>query len=145
MEPTDNPPQQAAALGHQALSDSDAGLARVTEDLIDILITRGVIQFTDFPPAAQAKLLDRRHAMRFGRLYVHLNADQIASDGLRADRAFDVESLAQAFDWNIDSPTAFLDVDPKVIADTIWNRIVDRMGSVPTDTLAAAAARQTTK
>lgn len=47
-------------LSHQALADSDAGLARVTEDLIDILITRGVIQFTDFPPAAQAKLLERR-------------------------------------------------------------------------------------
>lgn len=45
--------------GH-ALAQSDAGLARVTEDLIDILINRGVIQFTDFPPAAQAKLLERR-------------------------------------------------------------------------------------
>ena len=45
---------------HHALAASDAGLARVTEDLIDILITRGVIQFTDFPPAAQAKLLERR-------------------------------------------------------------------------------------
>ncbi|GAB3191710.1 hypothetical protein [Hydrogenophaga aquatica] len=45
---------------HKALAESDAGLARVTEDLIDILITRGVIQFTDFPPAAQAKLLERR-------------------------------------------------------------------------------------
>ena len=46
--------------GHQSLTDSDAGLARVTEDLIDILITRGIIQFTDFPPTAQAKLLQRR-------------------------------------------------------------------------------------
>lgn len=45
---------------HQSLASSDAGLARVTEDLIDILINRGVIQFTDFPPAAQAKLLERR-------------------------------------------------------------------------------------
>lgn len=45
----------------QVLADSDAGLARVTEDLIEILITRGVIHFTDFPPQAQAKLLQRRH------------------------------------------------------------------------------------
>lgn len=44
----------------QALSQSDAGLARVMEDLIDILINRGVIQFTDFPSAAQTKLLERR-------------------------------------------------------------------------------------
>jgi hypothetical protein len=60
MEPFDNASQQAASLSHKALADSDAGLARVTEDLIDILINRGVIQFTDFPPAAQAKLLERR-------------------------------------------------------------------------------------
>ena len=51
-------PQDAAS--QRALDESDAGLARVTEDLIDILISRGVIQFTDFPPGAQAKLLERR-------------------------------------------------------------------------------------
>lgn len=54
------PPQQADQQGQRELADSDSGLARVTEDLIDILILRGLIQFTDFPPAAQAKLLSRR-------------------------------------------------------------------------------------
>ena len=39
---------------------TDAELARVTEDLIDVLIDRGVIQFTDLPVAAQNKLLQRR-------------------------------------------------------------------------------------
>lgn len=43
-----------------ALSQTDIGLARVLEDLIDVLITRGLIQFTDLPDAAQAKLLERR-------------------------------------------------------------------------------------
>lgn len=42
------------------LADSDASLARVTEDLIDVLIDKGVIQFTDLPDAAQNKLLQRR-------------------------------------------------------------------------------------
>lgn len=42
------------------LSLTDAGMGRVTEDLIDVLIDRGVIQFTDLPVAAQAKLLQRR-------------------------------------------------------------------------------------
>jgi len=42
------------------LSETDTGLARVLEDLIDVLITRGHIQFTDLPEAAQAKLLERR-------------------------------------------------------------------------------------
>ena len=35
-------------------------MARVLEDLIDVLITRGLIQFTDLPEAAQEKLLERR-------------------------------------------------------------------------------------
>ena len=43
-----------------ALAESDVTLARVLEDLIDVLITRGQIQFTDLPPAAQTKLLERR-------------------------------------------------------------------------------------
>ena len=43
-----------------SLSETDTGLARVLEDLIDVLITRGHIQFTDLPEAAQAKLLERR-------------------------------------------------------------------------------------
>lgn len=42
------------------LSSSDAGLARVTEDLIELLIARGVIRFTDLPLAAQNKLLERK-------------------------------------------------------------------------------------
>lgn len=44
----------------EALSQSDTSLVRVLEDLIDALITRGVIQFTDLPDEAQAKLLERR-------------------------------------------------------------------------------------
>ena len=42
------------------LSQTDTSLVRVLEDLIDVLITRGVIQFTDLPEAAKAKLLERR-------------------------------------------------------------------------------------
>lgn len=42
------------------LSESDADLARVTEDLVNLLVQKGVILFTDLPPAAQAKLLARQ-------------------------------------------------------------------------------------
>jgi hypothetical protein len=42
------------------LSETDADLARVTEDLINLLVQKGVILFTDLPPAAQAKLLARQ-------------------------------------------------------------------------------------
>ncbi len=43
---------------------SDLGLARVMEDLIQVLIDRKVIMFTDFPPGAQEKLRARRGLRR---------------------------------------------------------------------------------
>jgi len=45
-----------------SLTQSDLALVRVLEDLIDTLIERGVMQFTDLPEAAQSKLLDRRES-----------------------------------------------------------------------------------
>ena len=51
---------EPAAPARNPLSESDTGLARVLEDLIDVLITRGHIQFTDLPQAAHVKLLERR-------------------------------------------------------------------------------------
>jgi hypothetical protein len=45
------------------LEQSDQGMARVLEDVIDILIDSGTIRFTDLPTAAQVKLLTR-HNMR---------------------------------------------------------------------------------
>ncbi|MBL8446828.1 MAG: hypothetical protein JNJ44_05365 [Zoogloeaceae bacterium] len=53
-----------AALGQGSsaspLADTDMRLVRVLEDLIDVLITKEVIRFTDLPAAAQEKLLERR-------------------------------------------------------------------------------------
>lgn len=43
----------------EALAQSDAELARVTEDLVSVLVSKGVILFTDLPEAVQAKLLGR--------------------------------------------------------------------------------------
>lgn len=40
--------------------ESDLALARVIEDLIEVLIDKKLIMFTDFPEGAQKKLLDRR-------------------------------------------------------------------------------------
>lgn len=44
------------------LISSDQDLSRVLEDLIDLLVSRGIINFTDFPEQAQEKLLQRRKA-----------------------------------------------------------------------------------
>lgn len=42
------------------LVESDISMIRVFEDLIDIMIEKGHILFTDFPDAAQKKMLSRR-------------------------------------------------------------------------------------
>ncbi|MDR2881748.1 MAG: hypothetical protein LBV29_07600 [Azoarcus sp.] len=46
------------------LRDSDLSFVRVLEDVIDLLIERGVIRFTDLPLPAQTKLLQRRDHRR---------------------------------------------------------------------------------
>lgn len=43
-----------------SLEQSDLRLVRVLEDLIELLIARDVIRFTDLPQPAQEKLLQRR-------------------------------------------------------------------------------------
>ncbi|MEL0022025.1 MAG: hypothetical protein VW709_19350, partial [Rickettsiales bacterium] len=44
----------------EQLDASDLEMARITEDLIDLLIGRNIINFTDFPNMAQRKLINRR-------------------------------------------------------------------------------------
>ncbi|MGB2130461.1 MAG: hypothetical protein ACPHXW_03485 [Marinobacterium sp.] len=44
------------------LDDSDLSTVRILEDLIDTLVNRQVIRFTDLPAAAQRKLLSRKVA-----------------------------------------------------------------------------------
>lgn len=46
------------------LAESDQALIRVVEDLIDTLIRKDLLHFTDLPEAAQAKLLERRTLRR---------------------------------------------------------------------------------
>ena len=55
-----------ALMGEDPLADSDMRLVRVLEDVIDLLIERDVIRFTDLPQAAQSKLMERR-SMRQSR------------------------------------------------------------------------------
>lgn len=50
-----------AKTAHQlALEQSDQPMARVMEDVVNLLVEQGVIRFTDLPDAAQHKLLNRR-------------------------------------------------------------------------------------
>ncbi len=44
------------------LAESDLGMGGLVEDLVDLLIAKGVSKFTDLPPAAGAKYLQRQAA-----------------------------------------------------------------------------------
>jgi hypothetical protein len=44
----------------QLLSLSDIGIIRILEDLIDLLIRKNIIIFTDLPEEAQAKIRERK-------------------------------------------------------------------------------------
>lgn len=66
--------------GQKELITTDLALARVVEDLIDLLIDRHVIHFTDFPEAAQKKLLTRR-SLRSSLRSLQL-LDENGEDGL---------------------------------------------------------------
>lgn len=60
--------QQPAIDGaKQTLAESDSDIARVTEDLIQLMINKNLILFTDLPNAVQQKLLSRE------KLRSHLN------------------------------------------------------------------------
>ncbi|MEE3652726.1 MULTISPECIES: tryptophan synthase subunit beta [unclassified Brenneria] len=52
----------SATASLQQLRQSDLEMVRVLEDLIQVLINKGVISITDFPSAAQLKLIGRAQA-----------------------------------------------------------------------------------
>lgn len=52
--------QQEKTAGQLALEQTDQTMARVMEDVVNLLVEQGVIRFTDLPDAAQHKLLNRR-------------------------------------------------------------------------------------
>lgn len=61
---------------HDAFRESDIQLARVLEDLIEVLIERNLIQFTDFPSAAQKRLNDRQSMRSKNRLTMIVEDDK---------------------------------------------------------------------
>ena len=72
-------PEVQAFLGRlgddNPLAGTDLGLVRVIEDLIDLLIARDQIRFTDLPDAAQEKLMARRTMRRSAGSLDLINGD----------------------------------------------------------------------
>jgi hypothetical protein len=59
-------------------------------------------------------LLNRRHALRFGRLIVYLSKGGV-----------DAKTLIDAFGWNLESTTAFLRVNPEVMTKGILTQTIE--------------------
>ena len=60
----------------ETLYESDRDMSRVTEDLVDALIARNVINFTDLPQEAQRKLMARQKIRRNLSALSNLVADE---------------------------------------------------------------------
>ena len=58
------------------LNESDTDMARITEDILDVLISRNMINFTDLPIQAQRKLMDRQKIRRNLSALSNLVADE---------------------------------------------------------------------
>ena len=66
-------------------------------------------------------LLSRRHALRFGRMYLYLNASDSAGE-------IDLKELRKAFDWNRGGDSSFLDIKPEEIGKTPWSVLAKGLG-----------------
>jgi len=60
----------------ELLSLSDIGTVRILEDLIDLLIRKNIILFTELPPEAQAKINERKQIRQ------KLDSDQLTVDDI---------------------------------------------------------------
>ncbi|HYG32262.1 MAG TPA: hypothetical protein VD810_04660 [Methylophilaceae bacterium] len=56
--------------------ESDIQLARVLEDLISLLIERDLLRFTDFPDAAQKRLIARQNLRKKNRMSGIIDEDE---------------------------------------------------------------------
>ena len=78
---------QIETLATREWVESDLAMVRVIEDLVDTLIEKGVIMFTDLPDAAQDKLRKRR-GLRKEFVYVEtLFADEDQVEGGNDDES----------------------------------------------------------
>ena len=58
-------------------------------------------------------LFERRHALRFGRLYLYLKRGKVSE-----------KWLTEFFQWNKETKTSFLDMKPEVLTETLLHKLV---------------------
>ena len=71
------------------------------------------------------RLLERRHALRFGKLYFYLELGD-HKDNIKIT----LQDIQNAFQWNKETTTAFQDMKPEIIADTIINQLARMPASI---------------
>jgi hypothetical protein len=71
-------------------------------------------------------LLNRRHSLRFGRLYVYLMNGNVG-----------LADLTEAFQWNAESGSAFLHIDPSTTVESLFHKVLDTLKDAPPELLAA--------
>ncbi len=50
----------ASCYSRDAIGQTDLGFIRVVEDVVELLMDKNIILFTELPPAAQKKMLERQ-------------------------------------------------------------------------------------
>lgn len=70
----------------QYLDQSDNAISRIVEDLIELLVARNLIIFTDLPDAAQRKLLTRKLA----RSLIAKDDSQATNSSILSDDDMDI-------------------------------------------------------
>jgi len=73
-----------------------------------------------------SSLLERRHALRFGRLYVYLKNGRV-----------DEKQLMEMFQWNKETSSSFLDINPNMVAETWINKFFETIGKLPPEIVKA--------
>jgi len=66
------------------LDESDSGIARILDDLVDLLVKKNLIMFTELPSEAQKKLLSRRVV----RSLMNNDASDSKTDSVKAPTSF---------------------------------------------------------
>lgn len=75
-------------------------------------------------------LLHRRHALRFGRLFIYLKFSGDESEVNNRINGMSVNDLEEAFGWNIQPSSAFKDIDPGKMSTSLQKHMLDMIGKV---------------
>jgi len=82
-------------------------------------------------------LRDRRHALRFGRLYSYLKKGEV-----------NLDDLQKSFQWNIVSNSSFLDINSSAITETLMHKFAEvgtAIANSPTEALKVLADKAPTE